>query len=310
MKTVYFDCFAGIAGDMTVAALLDLGVPLAYLEERLALLPLDPSSYRIAAETVARRGIRATHLWVDVSHQHHHRHYRDIAMMIEHSSLFPGEKERLREFFRRLAEAEATVHGVEVDQVHFHEVGAVDSIIDIVGTAVCLEYLKIAAIYASPLPYGSGYVETAHGRLPVPAPATAELMRGMPVHFGTGPGERVTPTGAAILTALADGFGAPPVMRVEGIGCGAGTKDFEDLPNVLRLVLGEQAAAGQRDSVYVIETHVDDMNPRNTRFPHGTAACRGRVGCLLFSPSDEKKPAGGQADSTGTPGGIGEDSPG
>ena len=288
MKTLYFDCFAGIAGDMTVAALLDLGVPLAHLEERLALLPLDLSAYRIAAERVARRGISATYLRVQLSDQHHHRHYRDIANMIEQSALLPGEKDKAQRIFLRLAEAEATVHGVDIDKVHFHEVGAVDSIIDIVGTAICLEYLKVAAIYASALPYGSGFVQTAHGRLPVPAPATAELMRGMPVHFDTGPGERVTPTGAAILAALADGFGPPPVMRVEAIGCGAGSRDFEDLPNILRLVLGEQAAADQRDTVYVIETHIDDMNPEILGFLMERLLDGGALD-VSFSPLQMKK---------------------
>ena len=261
MRILYFDCFAGIAGDMTVAALLELGVPLELLRERLALLPLPPSSYELTASRVVRRGITATHFDVKTAIEHHHRHYSDIAAMIAGSRLPEGVREKAGRIFLRLAEAEARVHGVEIGEVHFHEVGAVDSIVDIVATAICLDYLGIDAIHVSPLPYGNGFVQTAHGRLPVPAPATAELLRGMPVHFESGPGERVTPTGAAILAALAEGFGPPPSMRVEAIGCGAGTRDFDDLPNILRVVMGKKEGSFLKDEILVLETHIDDMNP-------------------------------------------------
>jgi pyridinium-3,5-bisthiocarboxylic acid mononucleotide nickel chelatase len=261
VKTLYFDCHAGIAGDMTVAALLDLGVPLELLREHLALLPLSTDLYKLTVSRVARKGITATHFDVSTAHEHHHRRYADIAAMIDRSGLPVGVREKAGRIFLRLAEAEAKVHGVEIGEVHFHEVGAVDSIIDIVGTAIGLDYLGIDAIHASPLPYGSGFVQTAHGRLPVPAPATAELLRGMPVHFESGSGERVTPTGAAILAALADGFGPPPAMRVEAVGCGAGTKDFDDLPNILRIVMGESEGSFLKDEILVLETHIDDMNP-------------------------------------------------
>ncbi|HEY6838400.1 MAG TPA: nickel pincer cofactor biosynthesis protein LarC [Geobacteraceae bacterium] len=261
MNIVYFDCFAGIAGDMTVAAFLDLGVPLDFIRDELARLSLPTAEYRLAAERVMRRGVSAMHFDVHVEGHQPHRHYTDIAAMIEASSLAPTVKERAQRIFFRLAEAEAKVHGVAMDHVHFHEVGGVDSIVDIVATSLCLDYLGITQLYASPLPWGSGFVETAHGRLPVPAPATAELLRGMPVHGETGPGERVTPTGAAILAALASGFGPAPAMRVTGIGCGAGTKDFGDMPNIVRLVMGEKSTPLGRDEVTVLETHIDDMNP-------------------------------------------------
>jgi uncharacterized protein (TIGR00299 family) protein len=261
MKILYFDCSAGISGDMTVAALLDLGVPLAVLEEGLGRVALPRSGYSVGTETVDRRGIRAARFTVHVEEHQPHRHYTDIAGMLEGSSLSENVKKTAQKIFFRLAEAEALVHGVEIGHVHFHEVGGVDSIVDIVGTAICLDYLGIGEIHASPLPFGSGFVESAHGRLPVPAPATAELMRGMSVHFECGPGERVTPTGAAILAALANGYGAPPGMKVTAIGCGAGSRDFDDTPNILRLVLGEKTGVVGRDGIYVMETHIDDMNP-------------------------------------------------
>ncbi|GLI38228.1 nickel pincer cofactor biosynthesis protein LarC [Geobacter hydrogenophilus] len=261
MKILYCDCFAGIAGDMTVAALLDLGVPFEVVRDAVECLPLPHSSYSLAVERTSRKGIAAARFVVRVEEHQPHRHYADIAAMIEESTLAEGVKEKAQRIFFRLAEAEAKVHGVEIGRVHFHEVGAVDSIVDIVGAAAALEWLGIDAVHAAPLPLGSGFVETAHGRLPVPAPATAELLRGLPIHGEAGAGERVTPTGAAILAALATGFGRAPAMTVTGVGCGAGTKDFDDIPNVLRLFVGEAEGGLLRDEVCIIETHIDDMNP-------------------------------------------------
>ncbi|HEX8961035.1 MAG TPA: nickel pincer cofactor biosynthesis protein LarC [Geobacteraceae bacterium] len=288
MKILYVDCFAGISGDMTVAALMELGVPLSLLEERLAALPLPAASYRIAAEKASRQGVTATRFDVHAAEHQHHRHYRDIDGMIGESPLSAGVKDRARRIFRRLAEAEAKVHGVELDQVHFHEVGAIDSIVDIVATAICLDHLGIGEIYAAPLPFGSGFVETDHGRLPVPAPATAELLRGMPVNFDCGPGERVTPTGAAILAALANGFGTSPGMRIEAVGCGAGAKDFPDRPNILRLFLGERTGMLQRDEIYVVETHIDDMNPEILGFLMERLLAQGALD-VAFTPVQMKK---------------------
>jgi uncharacterized protein (TIGR00299 family) protein len=208
--------------------------------------------------------------------------------MIEGSSLSENVKKSAQKIFFRLAEAEAFVHGVEIGHIHFHEVGGVDSIVDIVGTAICLDYLGIGEIYASPLPFGNGFVETAHGRLPVPAPATAELLRGMPIHFDCGPGERVTPTGAAILAALANGYGAPPGMKVTAIGCGAGSRDFDDMPNILRLVLGEKTGQVGRDEIYVMETHIDDMNPEILGFLMERLLAQGALD-VAFSPLQMKK---------------------
>ena len=263
MKIIYFDCFAGIAGDMTVAALLELGLPLEALREGLALLPL--SGYTLESAPVLRHGIAGTSFKVQLSAADQpHRHYSGIAEMIEESPLKARVKELSGRIFRRLAEAEAKVHGVALERVHFHEVGAIDSIADIVGVAIGLDYLGVEEVYASGLPYGRGFVKTAHGLLPVPPPATALLMEGIPLTGDIGAGERVTPTGAAIIAALAKGFGPPPPMLPERIGYGAGEKDFPELPNLLRLVLGKAgAAAGDSGSeeILVIETQVDDMNP-------------------------------------------------
>ena len=261
MKIIYFDCFAGIAGDMTVAALLELGLPLETLREGLAALPF--SGYTLESSKVLRHGIAGTLFRVQLSGADQpHRHYDSIAAMIEAAPLKERVKELSQRIFRRLAEAEAKVHGVALERVHFHEVGAVDSIADIVGTAIGLDYLGVQKIYASGLPFGRGFVQTAHGRLPVPAPATALLMEGIPLTGDIGEGERVTPTGAAIIAALAEGFGPPPPMRPERFGYGAGEKDFPELPNLLRLVLGDSAAAGaEAQEVLVLETQLDDMNP-------------------------------------------------
>ena len=260
MKIVYFDCFAGIAGDMTVAALLELGLPMETLSKALALLPL--SGYTLASSRVQRQGIAGTSFKVTlIEEDQPHRHYAGIAAMIEAAPLKPRVKELSLRIFRRLAEAEASVHGVPLERVHFHEVGAVDSIVDIVGTAIGLDYLGIDKIYSSPLPFGRGFVHTAHGRLPVPAPATAFLMQGMTLSGDIGEGERVTPTGAAIVATLAEGFGPIPAMKTERIGYGAGAKDFAEVPNLLRLVLGEARETVHPEEVLVIETHLDDMSP-------------------------------------------------
>jgi pyridinium-3,5-bisthiocarboxylic acid mononucleotide nickel chelatase len=258
MKVLYFDCFAGIAGDMTVAALIELGLPIETLRESLAALPI--SGYRIDSSKVERHSVAGTSFKVTLLQEDQpHRHYSGIARMIEEAPLKPRVKELAQRIFRRLAEAESTVHGVPMDRVHFHEVGAIDSIVDIVGTAIGLDYLGVEKVYGSPLPFGRGFIQTAHGRLPVPAPATAQLLQGIPLAGDIGEGERVTPTGAAILATLAEGFGAPPAMKPERIGYGAGEKDFHEVPNLLRLVLGDCTEATRGEEVLVIETHVDDM---------------------------------------------------
>lgn len=257
---IHFDCYAGISGDMAVAALLDLGVPLEYLRDELARLDLPRDSYSLSVSRTERKHLAALRFDVQVLDQRTERSYAAIDGLIGRSSLSAPVRERARAVFRRLAEAEALVHGVPVGEVHFHEVGAVDSIVDIVGTAICLDYLGVGNIHASALPLGSGFVHTSHGRLPVPAPATAELLKGMAVHGECGGGERVTPTGAAILAALATAGSGRPAMTVAAVGCGAGSRDFSDAPNILRAFLCSQEG-GASDQVFVAETNVDDSTP-------------------------------------------------
>jgi len=259
MKVLYIDAFSGISGDMSVGALLALGVPLDALEQQLKLLPL--SGYTIGTATRHVHGIAATKFDVQVAaHGHRHVAFRDIRRMLEDSKLEAGAQRIALAIFARLAEAEGRVHGVTADDVEFHEVGAVDSIIDIVGTAVGVTHLGIEAAYVSPLPLGSGVVPSQHGALPIPAPATVELLRGFPTKPGDGEGELVTPTGAAIVVALATP-GPAAELSILGCGYGAGERTLKDRPNLLRLVLGERSSATGHEELLVVETNIDDLNP-------------------------------------------------
>ncbi len=289
MTILYLDCQAGISGDMTVGALLDLGVPLDHLRGELGKLELPAGSYELSTSRTERLHMPALKFDVAVHDHHTHRHYAGIDAMIAASGLSDQVKEQSRLIFRTLAEAEATVHGVEIEQVHFHEVGAIDSIVDIVATAICLQYLQVQQIYASALPLGSGFVETAHGRLPVPAPATAELLKGLPLHGDCGPGERVTPTGAAILVALVSRFGQQPTMVLEKTGCGAGGKDFADCPNILRAFLGSNVEKSDHaDEVIVVEANIDDSTPEVLGYAMERLLEEGALD-VFFTPIQMKK---------------------
>jgi hypothetical protein len=261
MTIAYFDCFSGISGDMTLGALVDAGVSIDTL--RRELLKLDLGGYALTAEKVLRAGLSATKVNVDLdNNEQPSRRLADVLKIIESSALSSAVKERSSGIFRRLAQAEAAVHGTTLDKVHFHEVGAVDAIVDIVGAVVGLELLGVTAIAASSVNVGSGSIQTAHGTLPVPAPATAELLKGVPSYGSSVPFELTTPTGAAVLTSLCSVFGPQPRMKVERVACGAGNKDLPRAPNVLRLMIGEPVAAYDEDSSVVIETNIDDMNPQ------------------------------------------------
>lgn len=261
MTLAYFDCFSGVSGDMTLGALVDAGVPIDVLRSELAKLNL--AGYEISSEKVKRSGLAATKFDVVLDKKEQPaRRLPDIREIINISALSPAVKQKSLAVFQRLAEVEATVHGTDIDHVHFHEVGAVDAVVDIVGSVIGLEHLGVTEIMASPLNVGSGSVHTAHGKLPVPAPATAELLKGIPLYSSSLTFELTTPTGAAIISALSSSFGPLPQMKIHRTAYGAGSKDFPEQPNVLRLFLGEHLAAYEEDTSVIIETNVDDMNPQ------------------------------------------------
>lgn len=253
MTIAYFDCFSGAAGDMILGALIDCGMPLAHLRRELKLLPLAGYDIEIFKR---KKPIKGTDVRVAVKKDINHSGYRSIDSMISKSRLSKPVKELSRAIFEKLGRAEAKVHGKTLDHVHFHEVGAIDSIVDIVGSAIGFDYFKFGEIYASPLPMSRGRIKCAHGFLPVPAPATIELMKGIPVEPASVRGELVTPTGAAILKTVVKHFGECPIQKVEHIGYGYGDKKFPGHINALRLIAGEGFPA------VVIECDIDDMNPQ------------------------------------------------
>ena len=256
MKIAYLDCQSGIAGDMTLAALVDAGVDLAAVNAGIASLGL--SNCRLVANEVKRCGFRATHITVEHDPEHAHRHLHHITDMIDRGALTDRQKDIAKRCFTRLGEAEAKVHGTTLRKVHFHEVGAVDSIADLVGSAIAWDLLGVDRIVCSHVPTGSGYIEIDHGRVSLPAPATAELLRGIPLAESPVRGELTTPTGAAIVATLVDEFGPVPAMKIGTIGYGAGTKDFKEAPNILRLIVGESVQPLAGDQVWVVETNLDD----------------------------------------------------
>ena len=260
MNILYYNCFAGISGDMHLAAMLDIGVPADHLLGELAKLGLK--GYRIEISKDKRKGISGTKFDIIVEEGHHHRGLSDIEKIINASSVSEKVKKLSLKIFRKLAAAEAKVHDTDIEKIHFHEVGAVDAILDIVGAAVCIDYLKPDAICSSPVELGGGFAECAHGRLPVPAPATVELLTGIPTTSGRVAYESTTPTGAAILSACVDKFVTTTNFTVKKTGYGIGSKD-EDIPNVLRIHLAESKADQDCShcSAKIIECNIDDMNP-------------------------------------------------
>ncbi len=259
MKICYLDAFSGISGDMLVGALADAGAPAAELTEGLAALGTGATC---TFEKTRRCGIGATRFSVEAPHEHSHRHLGQILDMIDRAGLPRAVKHRAAKVFHKLGEAEALVHQIPVERVHFHEVGAVDSICDVVGASLGFDLLGIEEIHSSALNLGSGTVKMEHGVLPVPAPATAALVEGVPVYARGPEVELTTPTGAALATTLAARFGAMPPMRIAAAGYGAGGHDFAEQPNVLRVLVGEKTAASEETTVAVIEAHIDDSSPQ------------------------------------------------
>ena len=265
---LYLDCFSGASGDMVLGALLDLGLPLEALRAALGSLALEYGD--VGAERVLRAGVTSTKFRLTDARPntgdggHRHFHLKGIVNAIRHSSLSAEGQDRAVHLFERLAAAEAAIHDVPIERVHLHEVGALDSIIDIVGAVYGFEWLGIDDIEASPLNVGGGMVKCAHGVFPVPAPATARLLEGVPV-YGNGTSELVTPTGALLVTSYAKAFGPLPAMRIAKIGYGAGDRDPKETPNVLRMMVGDRAshvAPRASDTVIKIECEIDDMNPQ------------------------------------------------
>ena len=261
MTIAYFDCFSGISGDMTLGAIVDAGIAIDSLRAELSKLNLP--GYELKAEKVIRCGIAATKVHVITDHKEQRtRHLTDILTIIDRSSLSTSIKEKSGRIFTRLADVEAKVHATTRDNVHFHEVGALDCIVDIVGAAIGLDLLGITEIMSSAVNVGSGTIQTSHGLLPIPAPATAEMLIGIPFYQSSTQFELATPTGAAIISTLGTSFGLLPSMKVDRVAYGAGEKDFAGKPNVLRLLIGEPTTLYDEDSSIVIETNIDDMNPQ------------------------------------------------
>ncbi|MGD9720401.1 MAG: nickel pincer cofactor biosynthesis protein LarC [Pirellulales bacterium] len=258
MKIAYLDCASGISGDMTLGALVDAGVSLDALNAGVSSLGLP--GVRLVATPVKKKGFRATQITVEHEPEHKHRHLHHITAMIDGSALSARQKELAQRIFRRLAEAEAKVHNSTIEKVHFHEVGAVDSIADIVGAAIGWDLLGAERVVASPVPTGTGFVEIAHGRCAIPAPATAELLIGVPLAESRVACELTTPTGAAILATLVASYGPLPAMTIQRIGCGAGQKDLEEQANLLRLLVGETADLPADELAWMLETNLDDLS--------------------------------------------------
>ena len=260
MKVAHFDCFSGLSGDMVLGALIDSGVPAEAIRAALDSLGL-PITLEI--ERVKKCGIAATKVNIVAPDQEDYRFLPDVEAIIDRGNLTEKQRTLAKSIFRKVAVAEAAVHGMPIERVHFHEVGALDSIADIVGAAVGLDLLGIEKFTSRSVPVGSGTVKCAHGIMPIPAPATAELLKGVPLGASTVKGELTTPTGAAILTSVVTEFTESPAMTIHRIGLGAGTKDFLDQPNLLRLFIGESQAEpaidGESDTVFVLETNLDDV---------------------------------------------------
>jgi uncharacterized protein (TIGR00299 family) protein len=262
----YFDCFSGISGDMTLGALIDLGVPIHWLKDRLRSIPL--TDFDITATAVHRNGIHATSVRVDAFENKTSRNFSEIRRLIQDSPLPDTVKLTGVQMFEKIAKAEARIHSCSPEEVHFHEVGGIDAIVDIVGTVLCLDYLGIKKILASRIPMGKGFVTSRHGKIPVPAPATVAILEGVPVYGANIPHELVTPTGAAIIVTLAQSFETLPDMVIKQTGYGAGQRDLEERPNLLRIIMGLESDLvtdlpdeTRTDKISILETCIDDMSP-------------------------------------------------
>ena len=292
MKTLYFDCFAGASGDMILGALVGAGVDPRTLVDRLKLL--NVGGWEIDFERVDRSGISATYAKVKTAHEHAHRHLSDILKIIDESGFNQNVKDRAALIFSKLAEAEAQVHNLPVEQIHFHEVGALDAILDVCGTAIGFDLLGIEQFISSPLRVGFGMTDMAHGRFPIPPPAVAELLKGKPIYAGEIEGEFVTPTGAAIISTVCDRFESLPAMQIAATGYGAGTRDPKGFPNALRVLIGESGTtdATTDERLLMIETNIDDMSPQLFGHVMDLAFELGALDCYFTSVQMKKNRPG------------------
>lgn len=256
---LYFDCFSGISGDMTLGAFIDLGVPVEWLKAELTRLPLE--NFDITVEKISRNGINAKNVFVHDDIKAHPMDYNKIKTLILSGPHSENVKNLSLTIFEKIADAESNIHGCPKHKIHFHEVGGIDAIVDIVGTALCVEYLGVTKITASKIPTGSGFVKCSHGTIPVPAPATIAILKDVPVYGTDIKKEIVTPTGAAIISALSESFGDMPELIIDKIGYGSGKRDLADRPNLLRIVAGKDSEKANEEDVVIVETAIDDMNP-------------------------------------------------
>ncbi len=260
MKVLYFDLIGGASGDMILGALIDAGVPAEKLTEMLAGLKLD--EFELIATPIEKNGFQATKVDIQVGDQPPERHLKEILEVIRNSSLPTSIQNRAIRIFQKIASVEAGIHNKPVDHIHLHELGGTDTIVDVTGALLALDFLGVSHIYASPIPLGSGFIKGAHGQIPLPAPATMGLLKGLPVRSTEIKAELITPTGAALLAELVKDFSPPPEMKVEAVGYGAGTRDLP-IPNLLRVMIGETAETGNqiREQLILLESNLDDLNP-------------------------------------------------
>jgi hypothetical protein len=287
MKIAYLDCFSGISGDMFIGALIDAGLPLEELRKVLQSLPLEGYSLEVTREE--RNLLFGTRFKVKVTRDPQpHRRFSDIRDLIRAGNLSPSVRDKSIAIFESIAVEEGKIHGCSAEEVHFHEVGAIDSIVDIVGSVLGMEYLGIGTACASSLPLGSGFVETAHGRIPLPAPATVALLRGIPVHDSGLKEELVTPTGAALVKGLVHSFGPLPPMVIEKVGYGVGSRNLADRPNLLRILIGQEQGGAHEETVVILEANLDDTNPEWLGFLMERLFEAGALD-VVFSPGYMKK---------------------
>jgi len=285
MKVAYFDCFSGISGDMVLGALVDVGWSVEELKREIE--KLDLPYYQIKAKKVIKRGIFSTQVRIDVKEEKKERTLKDILSILDKSKLEEGVKKQSRAIFIKLARVEAEIHGKDMEKIHFHELGSLDTIIDVVGAVVGIKHLGIEKVYSSPLPLGRGFIKCEHGILPVPAPATLRLLKEVPVYGSDIEAELVTPTGAGIISTLAEDFGKMPPMKIESIGYGAGQRDLP-IPNLLRISIGVLRKVYEKDVVSLIQTNIDDMNPEFYEHIVDRLFCEGALDVFL-TPIQMKK---------------------